>query len=102
MKKYITGQAYNAIVQIRPKNDEVLSFVDAEIKKEGGIITDMFERKEGLDVLVSSSSAAFLLSKKFKKKFKGETKVTSSLIGEDKHAGKRIYRITVLLRLKKE
>ena len=102
MKKYITGKAYQAKIQIRPKNEEVLSFVDAELKKENAEITDMFERKEGLDVLVSSSSAAFTLSKKFKKRFGGETKITRSLIGEDKHAGKRIYRITVLLRLKKE
>ncbi len=102
MKKYITGKAYQAIIQIRPKNEELLSFVESEMKKDGAEVTDLFERKEGYDVLVSSSRAAFSLSKKFKKRFNGETKVTRSLVGEDKQAGKRIHRLTVLLRLKKE
>jgi len=102
MKKYITGKSYQAIIQIRPKNEEVLSFVEKELKKENAEITDIFERKEGLDVLVSSSRVAFALSKKFKKRFNGETKISTSLVGENKQEGKRGYRLTVLLRLKKE
>lgn len=102
MKKYITGKSYQAIVQIRPKSDEVFSFVEKELKNENAEITDVFEKKEGIDVLVSSSRVAFGLSKKFKKRFKGETKMTTSLVGENKQEGKRINRLTVLLRLKKE
>jgi NMD protein affecting ribosome stability and mRNA decay len=102
MKKYITGKAYQAIVQIRPKDEKLLNFVKSEVEKENAEVTDMFERKEGMDVLISSSRAAFGLSKKFKKRFGGETKITRSLIGENKLKGKLIYRLTVLLRLKKE
>lgn len=102
MKKYITGKAYQAIVQVRPKDEKLLDFVKKEIDKENAEITDIFERKEGLDVLVSSSRVAFGLSKKFKKQFKGETKITRSLVGENKLKGKLVYRLTVLLRLKKE
>jgi len=102
MKKYITGKAYQAIIQVRPKDEKLYLFVKKEIEKTGAKITDVFELKEGFDVLVSSSQAAFQLSKKFKKQFNGETKTTRSLVGEDKQAGKRIHRLTVLLRLKEE
>ncbi|MCD4759649.1 60S ribosomal export protein NMD3 [archaeon] len=102
MKKYITQKPYQAKVQIRPFNEKVYSFVKQSLKIDGAEITDEFKRKEGLDVLVSSSRAAFSLAKKFKKKFDGETKITNSLVGEDKQVGKRIYRLTVLLRLKEK
>lgn len=102
MKKYITPKPYQAKIQIRPFDQKVYSFVKKQLKEEGAEITGEFKLKEGVDLLVSSSQAAFHLCKKFKKKFGGETKVTRSLVGENKQAGKRIYRLTVLLRLKKE
>ena len=102
MKKYITGKAYQAIVQVRPKDDEVLKFVNSQIAKDGAEVTDIFERKEGYDVLISSSRAAFSLRKKFKNKFGGTTKMSRSLVGENKQKRKLVYRITILLRLKKE
>lgn len=103
MKKYITGKAYQAIIQIRPKDETVLNFVKIEIERDGSAeVTDIFERKEGIDVLISSSRAAFSLIKKFKQRFGGTTKTSRSLIGENKQKGKLIYRITILLRLKKE
>jgi len=102
MKKYITSKPYQAKLQLRPANKEALKFIENTLKKDGAEITEIFERKEGLDILVTSSRAAFRLAKKFKDRFKGETKVTRSLVGEDKHAGKLLYRLTVLLRLPKE
>jgi len=55
-----------------------------------------------LDIYVDNATFAVRISKKFRQKFKGESKITRSLIGEDKTKGKRIYRITVLLRLPKD
>ena len=102
MRKYVPTRPYRAKIQVRPLDEKVVSFVKRTLKSEGANITEIFELKEGADILVDSSNAAFSLAKKFKKQFNGETKVTSSLVGEDKQAGKRIHILTVLLRLKKE
>ena len=102
MRKYITSKPYKAKLQLRPFDEKVYSFVKKQLKEEGSEIVDEFKLKEGMDILVGSSRAAFSLAKKFKKKFNGETKATRSLVGENKQVGKRIYRLTVLLRLKKE
>lgn len=87
-----------AKIQIRPFNEEVISFVFSQIKKESIIIDKQKKLKEGLDIYINDASFSIQLSKKFKKNFNGETKITRSLIGEDKKKGKRIYRVTVLLR----
>jgi nonsense-mediated mRNA decay protein 3 len=90
-------------MQIRPKDEAVLNFIKTEIERDGSAeVTDIFERKEGIDVLISSSRAAFPLIKKFKKRFGGTTKISRSLIGENKQKGKLIYRLTILLRLKEK
>lgn len=90
---------HSAKIQIRPFNKEVISFILSQIQKEGVIIDKQKELKEGLDIYINDASFAVKLSKRFKKNFNGETKITRSLIGEDKRKGKRIYRVTVLLRL---
>jgi nonsense-mediated mRNA decay protein 3 len=102
MRKYITAKPYKAKIQLRPLDEKAYAFVKKQLKEEGVEIVDEFTRKEGIDILVSSSRAAFSLAKKFKKKFNGETKATRSLVGENKQIGKRIYRLTMLLRVKKE
>jgi NMD protein affecting ribosome stability and mRNA decay len=55
--------------------------------------------KEGIDLYIDSSSFAFALAKKAKKELKLESKVTKSLYGFDKTKGKKVHRLTTLLRL---
>ncbi len=100
MKAYKPTKPYAAKIQIRPSNPKVYKFVKHELAKDVVEITEEFKLKEGTDILVSASQPAFQLCKKFKKRFNGETKVSRSLVGENKQAGKRIHRLTVLLRLK--
>jgi NMD protein affecting ribosome stability and mRNA decay len=89
---------HKAKIQIRPFDEEVIKFVYTHLKKEGIKITEEKKLKEGLDVHTHNATFAVTLSRKFKQRFNGETKITRSLIGENKNKGKRIYRLTVLLR----
>ncbi len=90
---------HKAKIQIRPFDEKVIKFVYASLKKEGITITEEKKLREGLDINTNNATFAVTLSRRFKQQFNGETKITRSLIGEDKKAGKRIYRVTVLLRL---
>ena len=99
---------HSAKLQIRPYNQKVIDYVLDKIKEEKITIikrpqsTKQIKLKEGLDIYVDNATFAVRISKKFKQKFKGESKITRSLIGENKNKGKRIYRITVLLRAPKD
>jgi len=90
---------HSAKIQIRPFNEKVISFVLSQLQKEGVVIDKQKKLREGLDIHINDATFAVGLSKKFKRNFNGETKITRSLIGEDKAKGKRIHRVTVLLRL---
>ena len=90
---------YEAKLQLRPNNEKVYDFVMARIKEEKIGITKEDRFKTGVDLYLSSNDFTFRLAKRLKKQFKGTTKVTRSLYGLDKKAGKRLYRLTVLFRL---
>ena len=90
---------HKAKIQIRPNDRALYDFVIDQIKEQKINITEQKKLKEGSDIFINNATFAVTLSRKFKKRFKGETKITRSLIGENKNKGKRIYRVTVLLRL---
>ena len=92
---------HSAKLQLRPYDQELVDYILSKIDKEGINITKQKKLKEGIDIYIDNATFAVSLSKKFKLRFNGETKITRSLIGENKTKGKRIYRITVLLRIPK-
>ncbi len=92
---------FEAILQIRPKNNEVLNFVKKQIeKREDTWIAKQEEFKYGVDIYLSSHRFATALARKLKKVFKGDLKITKSLFKRDKLTSKNLYRVTVLFRLK--
>ncbi len=99
MARLLIGQAYEAKLQLRPFDKDVYDFVQIKIRKENIEVIHEQKLKEGVDIYVNSAKFAFGLAKKLKKQFKGSSKVTRSLIGLNKKAGKQIHRITVLFRL---
>lgn len=98
---YQATKPYQAKIQIRPAEPKVYSFIKLELKKMKNHITEEFEMKEGYDIYVASSHGIFGLCKKFKKVFRGEVKTTTSLATLDVQAGKKVNRLTALLRYKK-
>jgi len=99
MKKFSPKGYYEAKIQIRSKNNELLDFVLTEIKKYNVTISDQLKLKEGVDLYIDSSEFAVKLGKLFRDKYKKRPVITRSLTGEDKQLGKRIYKLTVCLRL---
>ncbi|MFH1376159.1 MAG: NMD3-related protein [Candidatus Woesearchaeota archaeon] len=93
---------YQAKLQLRPKDQKLYSYVITQIKDNDIKIIKESKLKEGIDLYIDSNKFAFSLAKKFKHKFKGETRITKSLYGLNKQAGKQINRLTVLLRMPKE
>lgn len=96
--KKLKGRYYEATLQIRPKNERVLKFVEDHCNnKKNVFISKIEEEKYGYDIFLSDQKEARSLGSLLKKKFGGEIKESKKLFGRKE--GKDIYRGTVLFRL---
>ena len=97
---------YEAIIQLRPYDEEIFDFIEAEIKRrtEAVFVTRIEELKTGIDIYLTSQKFARGLGPRIKKKFKGwELKMTRKIHTRDKQKSRNVYRATILLRkIKKE
>ena len=93
---------YEAIIQIRPGREDILSYIKKAIskRKDNVFVSKAEELKTGVDLYISSQRFARALGKNLKKVFKGELKITRKLHTVSKSTGKKLYRVTVLFRLK--
>ncbi len=91
---------YEAILQLRPLNKDLIDFALAQIKNSNCEIVKQEELKTGINLYLSSKRFAASLSKKLKKQFSGTVKITKSILTRDKLKSKDIYRTTVCFRLK--
>ncbi|MBT3691567.1 hypothetical protein HOG16_05000 [Candidatus Woesearchaeota archaeon] len=99
MKKYSPEGFYEAKIQVRPNDPELLAFVKKEIEKHEVELIDENILKEGIDLYINSANFAVRLGKLFRNKYKIKPKVSKMLTGENKQIGKRIYKLTVLLKI---
>ena len=92
---------YEAKIQLRPFNEELIRFVINAIDKNDKIrISKVTQLKTGVDIYVSSRKVAAIIGKKLKKHFRGgKLLVTKTLFSRDRQTSKNIYRVTVLFRL---
>ena len=91
---------FEAIIQIRPKNEEILNYIIKKTEERKNVFISKIEQlKEGLDIYISSQRFAIALGRKLKASRKnGTLKITRSLYSKNRQTGKNIYRITVLFR----
>jgi len=90
---------FEAIIQIRPKNKDLLKFIKNDVEADGKTFISMEEEKKfGYDLHITSKNYLQSILPKIKKEFKAETKISATLFG--KKDGKDIYRVTLLVRLK--
>ncbi len=93
-------QYFEAIIQLRPKDNELLSFVHKQIAKGKNVyISNELHKKYGSDLYISSRKFAMLLGKKLKKAFKGKLITSRTLYSRDRQTSKGIYRVTICFRL---
>lgn len=92
---------YQGILQLRDINDEILSFVKNQIKKESDVaITKTIKFPNGIDLYITSQKFIRILGKKLKDSFGGELKISSKLHTKSRQ-GKDLYRVNALFRLSK-
>lgn len=96
---YRTDGYYQAVIQIRPRDKEILNYVRNQIKKKKGVeISKEVFYKYGIDIYVTDQKFARNLGQKLKKVFKGELKITKSIHTKDRLTSKEVYRGTILFR----
>ena len=111
--KYASGY-YEAVIQLRaddrtPSPDEIKTADDIlknqlERLSENNrmaYITQRAEIKEGVDYYIGSYKVARKLTESFKNELGGVMGESPRLMGHDKHTGKDLFRIWILLRLSK-
>lgn len=100
----VHGQAFNGILQLRNPNDELVSFIDSEIRKahdKEQYCVKMIEDRHGLDYHFSSAPFTRSLGRKLQDKFGGELIETAKLVTRSRQTSKDLYRVTVLFRYPK-
>jgi len=100
MAIYTNLEYYEAILQLRPFNQEVYDFVLSEIDKRNSVfITKAEKKKYGIDFRLTSSRFTEALGKKLKFKFGGALTKSRKIYGYSKGKGKVVYRLTICHRL---
>jgi len=100
---YTKDQYYEAIIQLRPKSEEIIKFIENQISKRKDVfISKIVEKKFGIDFYITSQRFARSLGKKIKDNFMGELKITRSLHTRNRQTSRDVYRGTVLFRVKED
>jgi nonsense-mediated mRNA decay protein 3 len=96
--KRMKGRYFEAKLQIRPRNEKVLKFVEEYCEgRKNLFISKVDDVKEGYDVYLSDQRETRNLGNLLKKKFDGKTKESKKIFGQKD--GQDVYRGTVLFRL---
>lgn len=98
------GEYYEAIIQLRPANDEILRFIKNRLKERPAVfISKVVEhKKDGLDLYISSQKYAQVIGKGLGKSFKGDVTLSRTLFTRNWLTSKDVYRLTILFRLRPE
>jgi len=106
MKQEKHDKYFEAILQLRPATDEVITFVKNQLDKNPKIFISkevLLKKVNGLDIYLSDRKFTKSLGTKLKKHFKGSMlKLSRSVHSKDRMSSKIRYRLTVLIRLKEE
>lgn len=95
------GAYWEGVIQVRPKDKEVINFIRNEVKKRKDVkISKELFFKYGADIYITSQRLTRDIGRKLKNCFDGELKITKKIYGRDRQKSKDIYRATVLFRLK--
>ena len=93
-------QYFEGILQLRNPTKESLNYVENQIKKRQDVFIAKTEKtKNGLDYYISSNRFLKTLGKKMQKRFGGELKLSPKLYTINRQTSKKVYRLTVLVRL---
>ena len=96
--KFARPDYYQGILQLRDVNEEILSFVDNQIKKRGDVaITKTVKYSNGKDLYITSQKFIKIIGKKLRESFGGEIKTSAKLHTRNRQ-GKDLFRVNVFYR----
>ena len=90
------SEYYEAILQLREVEDELIDFVDNEIDKKDIFVAKIKKVTNGYDYYLGNANLTKNLGKTLQEKYGGEFVVTATLF--TRKEGKPVYRLTVLFR----
>ncbi|MEM4245176.1 MAG: NMD3-related protein [Candidatus Nanoarchaeia archaeon] len=101
MNKLLKGARWEGVIQVRPKNKQVITFIRNQVGKrnDAKISRELFF-KYGADIYITSQKVTRDIGRKLKNCFDGQLIVTKKIYGRDRQKSKSLYRATVLFRLK--
>jgi len=103
MHKQYHSEYYQAIIQLRPADKDLINFVERRIEKsKNSWISKIVYLKNGIDYYISSNKMARQIGKQLKMNFDGELKESTKLYSRDRLSSKDLHRVTVCFRLRKE
>ena len=89
---------YQGVLQLREINDEIISYVNNQIKERDDVaVTKAVELSNGIDLYITSQKFIRLIGKLLKDRFGGELKISAKLHTRNRQ-GKDLYRINALFR----
>jgi len=96
---YSKDDYYEAKLQLRPYDEEVIAFAKQLIDENKNIfISKKAEYKYGVDFLTTSQKETQKIAKRLKNKFKGTIKISRKLHSRNKLTSKTVWRVTVCFR----
>ena len=97
---YSNDNYYEAKIQIRPYNEEVLDLFKKLIDNNSNIlIAKETKIKTGMDFLVTSQKEVQKIAKQLKKRFGGKITISRKLFKIHRQTSRKVWRLTVCLRL---
>ena len=95
---YDPKEYFEAIFQLRNPRDEILKFIDNELREQKVLVACRRDCSQGMDFYLSSQHSAQNIGKKLQQKFGGELKITKRLFSRSRITSREIYRVTVYYR----
>ena len=93
-------QYFEAIMQLRNPNQELINFVENQVnKRKGAFIAKTVKQKNGMDYYISDQRLARSMGNRMKKSFKGELKTSRKIHTRNHLTSRDVYRVTICFRM---
>lgn len=103
-KKKESPRYYTAILQVRNETTHSLKYMKELLDelKERVKISKEVPVVSGTDYYMTDTNSAKLIGRRLKQKFGGDIKISAKIFSKDRQTSKDIYRVNILVKLKKE
>ena len=99
MTIYSNDEYFEAKLQLRPKDQELIDFAKKLIDKNKDILISKEEEyKYGVDFITTSQKQTQNIARQLKRRFKGKITISRKLFKIDRLTSKKVWRVTVCFR----